>query len=351
MRRLTPVVTSYRQASDGRGMRPAQFLGLSALAMAGALMIGACGGTPPGTPGDTSAPTPPDSIPPKEPSPGETWTSPADHAVLVYVPEGDFDMGSNKEDDSAAYVDEIPRHSVWLDAYWIDRTEVTRGQFNRCVRTGACAFPLEKWEALYDPDKAEYPVIEVTWDQAKAYCAWAGRRLPTEAEWEKAARGTDRRRYPWGNETPDGSRLNFCDVNCAATPEWKIEDANDGYGGHAPVGSYPAGASPYGALDMLGNVEEWVLDWYAADYYEISPERNPPGPEEPGGYPYIANRGRVVRGNSYLGSTVSFTPVAPDGSVSPYGPVSLLRVTSRWLQGAEFPSPTIGFRCVLSAVP
>jgi formylglycine-generating enzyme required for sulfatase activity len=310
-----------------------------------ALAISACGG---GTAQGTSVPTPSDNAPPKGSSTGETWTSPADNAVLVYVPEGSFDMGSNKEDDSAAYVDEMPRHAVWLDAFWIDRTEVTRGQFDRCVRSGACDYPLEKWGALYDPGKAEYPVNEVTWDQAKAYCEWAGRRLPTEAEWEKAARGTDRRRYPWGNETPDGSRLNFCDVNCAATPEWKIEDANDGFGGVAPVGSYAAGASPYGALDMLGNVEEWVLDWYAADYYQVSPQRNPPGPEEPGGYPYIANRGRVVRGNSYLGSTVSYTPVAPDGSVSPYGPVSLLRVTARWLQGAEFPSPTIGFRCAVS---
>ena len=195
-----------------------------------------------------------------------------DGAELVYVPAGDFLMGA-ADDDPQAYYDERPQHVVYLDAYWIDKTEVTNEQFGRFVdATGYEAGPWWRDEAA---GKANHPVVYVTWFDAKAYCEWAGRQLPTEAQWEKAARGTDGRMYPWGNEAPDASRCNF----------------DLGVGGTTPVGSYPAGASPYGALDVAGNVWEWVVDWYDEGYYANSPSRNPTGPDS-GEY-------RVLRGGSW----------------------------------------------------
>jgi serine/threonine-protein kinase len=182
--------------------------------------------------------------------------------------------------------DEHPQHTVRLNDFWIDRTEVTNRQYEQCVQAGACR--ASTCAGRSELDGANHPVVCVDWEQARAYCAWVGARLPTEAEWEKAARGTDGRTYPWGN-TFDGSQLNFCDKNCEF--DWKDAASDDGYARTAPVGSYPAGASPYGALDMAGNVWEWVADWYAADYYSRSTERNPPGPDS-GQY-------RVLRGGSW----------------------------------------------------
>jgi serine/threonine-protein kinase len=205
----------------------------------------------------------------------------------VYVPLGEFIMGSDEGES-----DEQPVHTVYLDAFHIDRTEVTNAQYQKCVEAGACQVPIscEGGEPTYgDVSKADHAVICVNWNDARAYCAWAGKRLPTEAEWEKVARGTDGRTYPWGN-TSDGSRLNFCDRNCQF--DWKDSNADDDYAQTAPVGSYPQGASPYGALDMAGNVWEWVADWYDSGYYSQSPARNPPGPDS-GEY-------RVLRGGSWL---------------------------------------------------
>jgi formylglycine-generating enzyme required for sulfatase activity len=234
-------------------------------------------------------PAPPTKTPqPKPPVPGEAQTRAKDGMAMVWVPAGAFAMGSEGGGRG-----EQPVHTVDLDAFWIDQTEVTNAQFRLCVEAGACRAPLT-CEAGFQPtyndaDKADHPVGCIEWSQARAYCQWAGARLPTEAEWEKAARGVDERSYPWGNAF-DGSKLNFCDANCRY--DFRDDDADDGYAQTAPVGSYPAGASPYGALDMAGNVWEWVADWYDSGYYARSPSDNPQGPDS-GGY-------RPLRGGSWF---------------------------------------------------
>ncbi len=249
-----------------------------------------------------------------------------DGMTMVYVPAGEFEMGSY----FFGYSDEQPVHSVNLDAYWIDQTEVTNGQYERCVAAGICSAPeysgSNTRDSYYDNSTyADYPVIHMNWDQAAAYCAWAGGRLPTEAEWEKAARGTDGgtfRYYPWGDEF-DGTKLNYCDKNCSK--DWKDEKYDDGYVDTAPIGSYPAGASPYGALDMVGNVWEWASDWYAEDYYKNSPDRNPIGPQS-GEY-------RVLRGGSWA---------------------SRDDLTRSACRGGELPSNLLtdaGFRCAFAVDP
>lgn len=205
--------------------------------------------------------------------------------VEVSVPASEFLMGSDKNKDSQAGDDETPQHTVYQDAFWIDQTEVTNAQYARCVASGQCTSPQstksDSRSSYYGVSQfANYPVIYVDWNQAQTYCAWAGRRLPSEAEWEKAARGTDGRIYPWGDTAPDQSKLNF----------------NQDQGDTTAVGSYPSGASFYEALDMAGNVSEWVNDWYSDSYYQQSPARNPPGP--------TSAMYRVVRGgswNNYVG--------------------------------------------------
>jgi serine/threonine-protein kinase len=184
----------------------------------------------------------------------------------VYVPTSEFTMGSTDIEakiiiEGGRAYPEIPVNTVYLDGYWIDKYEISNVQYALCVEAGVCQVPYlpssETRKHYYDdPEYANYPVIWVSWYMARTYCEWAGRRLPTEAEWEKAARGPDGRKYPWGNDPVSGERANFCDINCPRNIANPIFD--DGYADTSPVGNYPAGASPYGAMDMSGNVWEWT---------------------------------------------------------------------------------------------
>jgi formylglycine-generating enzyme len=209
---------------------------------------------------------------------GFSCTATAEPSALVDVPAGEFAMGCNDATDSACDSDEKPQHTVSMSAFSIERTEVSQAQFTACVLDGACAPPLCDW----DCDKEDYPAGCVSSSHALAYCSWAERRLPTEAEWEKAARGAEGAIYPWGDDAPDCSRVNKAGCGDAAKP----------------VGSLAEGASPYGALDMAGNVVEMVADWYDEAYYAASPDSDPPGPDS--GTRYVGRGGGYKSDNKYL---------------------------------------------------
>jgi len=202
---------------------------------------------------------------------------------MLMVPAGEFMMGCNPASDRKKCADDVslqatPYHKVFLDAYYIDKYEVTLDQYSECVRAGACGEPAgyaensqDQWRRYCNwgaSGRGNHPINCVCWQYADAYCKWAGKRLPTEAEWEKAARGTDSRKYPWGNAP---------DQTCAVT----VVRDKGGYGcgklSTFPVGSMPKDKSPYGAMDMQGNVSEWVSDLYGEHYYPFSPARNPTG--------------------------------------------------------------------------
>ena len=228
---------------------------------------------------------------------GLTLINAKDGAEMVYVPAGEFLMGS---EDADADSDEDPEHTVYLDAYWIYKHEVMNAQYRQCIEDGVCSGDLSGY-----PEN-DYPAVYIDWYDASAYCEWAGGRLPTEAEWEKAARGTDGQTYPWGEADP----------NCSLAQ----------YGGCSleivPVGSFLAGASPYGALDMAGNVWEWVADWYDTDYYQNSPSQNPTGP--------ASGTIRVRRGGSWVSH------------------VRFLRASGRSGRSPDNWNSNSGFRCLSS---
>ncbi len=263
---------------------------------------------------------------------GSEMINPKDNAEMVYVPAGEFMMGS---DDSDAGADESPAHKVNVDAFWMYKHEVTNAQFADFLNSEGNQVEsgmnwLNEWdsdarihqsEGAWIPDVgfANHPVVEVSWYGAAAYCQWVGGRLPTEAEWEKAARGADGRTYPWGNDDVTCTKANYCDKNCPG--DWADSHQDDGYSGTAPVGSFPDGVSPHGVLDMAGNVEEWVVDWYDENYYSQSSNiDNPQGP--------TSGNLRVLRGGNWFNG------------------VRLLRTSTRnryYPDSAQF---NIGFRCV-----
>src|SRR6266508_67220 len=268
----------------------------------------------------------PTVVPTSEASPTAEFVnervSTIDGMPQVYIPAGIFHIGSI---DVRRAQNEIPDHDVTLDAFWMDQLEVTNAMYAVCVNTGGCMPPQNfksqrRPEYFNNPDFNDYPVIYVTWAQAKTYCEWAGRRLPTEAEWERAGRGDDFRTFPWGEDKADGTLANF----------------NMLVGDTSRVGTYPAGASPFGVLDMAGNVAEWVNDFYSSNYANAI-TLNPVGPLESSSFYRVVRGGslgdaeiniRVSKRSSVLGSFLSAVP----GSKAYLG---------------DF-SPRIGFRCSAS---
>lgn len=260
---------------------------------------------------------------------GITVTTPAGtQHEMVLVPEGEFTMGSHA---GSFYNGEIPEHKVYLDAYYIDKFEVTNALYDGYMRANDRVDPLDahdtefkqgrrhqnRIESLYAHDtrfnSPQQPVVGVSWSDAVHYCIWAGMRLPTNAEWEKAARGPQSLNYPWGDHW----------VNLGGN--YMITE--DGYQYTAPVGSFPAGVSPYGGYDMAGNVSEWVMDRRSVSYYSRSPYRNPQGPgsEEPD------DGTRIIRGGDWHSAPLQLQSWFSHGG----------RKVGRYKH--------IGFRCVRSA--
>ncbi len=231
------------------------------------------------------------------------------------------------------YADESPSRQVCLNGFYIDKNEVTNAQFKKFVDATGYVTEAEKssnartWRHPNGPESnadnmANYPVVCVSWNDANAYARWAGKRLPTEAEWEKTARGTDGRIYPWGNASPTAALVNVADKS--ADLKWSNTSLDDTHKTAAPVGSFPGGKSVYGANDMAGNVSEWCYDWWNKDYYKTGPLQNPFGPQ--------TGEFRVVRGGSWFSGAEA------------------ARTAQRMYMRPESSSAAIGFRCVKDAV-
>lgn len=239
---------------------------------------------------------------------------------MILIPAGEFQMGCAPEHNGgfACPPDELPLRTVNLESFFIDKFEVTNTWYAECVAEGACNPPSNFSSATNtsyfdNPEFANYPVIYVTWNDANDYCAWAGKRLPTEAEWEKAARAALPIAYPWGDDEP---ACNLANMNNNATSSLCVGDAS-------AVGSYPDGANEYGVMEMAGNVWEWVNDWYSEDYYATSPAENLQGPDD-GTY-------KVLRGGGWSNNWV------------------FLRTSSRGFDPVFNSSKDVGFRCALPA--
>ena len=272
--------------------------------------------TPTSPPAPTTTPTAtPPPMPPADAKSKDIWVSPIDGMTLVYIPAGQSLIGS-LDSDPDAWIYEKPQHRVYLSGYWMDKTLVTNAMYARCVQAGAC--PTHKMDISYTRDSyytnaefENYPVIYVTWDNAQTYCAWAGRKLPTEAQWEAAARGSNGNKYPWGNSPPGCNLLNY-----AVSISTK---SNTCSGDTTAVGKYPQGASPYGLLDMAGNVWEWVADWLGPNYL-VEPHENPLGS--------ATGELRVIRGGFY------------------FGEAKFVRAAMRVGHDPNDATDFIGFRCV-----
>jgi len=227
-------------------------------------------------------------------------TAGKDGAPAVVIPAGNFIMGDDEES---------PLREIYVDGFYIDKYEVTVSRYAKFLKTTGEVKPPDHWEEASLADSNEFPVLGVDWHDAEAYCRWAGKRLPTEAEWEKAARGTDGRRYPWGNDEPTSARANF--GKSSGSP-YK--------GGLSPVGMHDTGKSPYGVQDLAGNASEWVADWFAENFVR-GDVRNPKGPE--------SGKGKVIRGGGWD------------------DPPDRVKSTRRTYASPTTRSDDVGFRCAM----
>ncbi len=240
-----------------------------------------------------------------------------DGAPMVLIPAGSFTMGSND-----GLPNERPEHTVALDAYYIDQYEVTLALYRKFLESGKHESP-PTWDDEAATTVGDRPAIGMRWQEADAYCKWAGKRLPTEAEWEKAARGADGRRYPWGHMQPFVDIANYNRGLWVSEAVTLVAVTAGLEGMSVRHGLKEGGKSPYGLAHMAGNASEWVADWYSREYYQKSPEKNPTGPAQ--------GDKRVLRGGSWAD-----LPAA-------------LRVTARFSAEPEFEDRTVGFRCAMTA--